>query len=533
MSKAQMDTIVKYQSRQGGNFTTTLNKVDFSIPEGIYDFSQSHIELLIRYPRATFPAVAGGDGVHNSRNCVVPFVINPRGNAEKDWTPATYVRRCRLMSQNHGVLEDIDRVDVLRNTLASYKEDVAGKESVYYKSPSQTSQTNTIYTPFRDLRYEGSVVSTARDERVIIKLSDLFELGSESLVPMDRRHLGRGNIHLDLELDNISAVRTPTDITGVVGGKFPMALRSSQVLTESAGGTIAVSTLTTIAFTARQNWKDTFDHIYVGAAVTLTNNAASTANGAIPSGGEFVITKIEKGQNPTHYPNPGAAPNNNLLITFDKGVNPAMTAGQTFILDMVLTAPSVAPVPTYVEAQIVLQQKNMMPPRVDSLNYMTFTTELVATNGNSWQNQYVVEPSAINVFITNCPDQATLPFSTMANVNDYRLALNSKPIIPRDISIGASFFSTLHYELISQAFINGTMKLDSLLECCLLSSVSRPSSKILPAYSGVANKNLLIATPVPITNGVKLFQLQLNSLAQPGAIGNLQLYKQVVRSIKF
>ena len=36
-----MDTILRFKSRQGGNFTTTLNRVDFDIPEGvdIVDFS--------------------------------------------------------------------------------------------------------------------------------------------------------------------------------------------------------------------------------------------------------------------------------------------------------------------------------------------------------------------------------------------------------------------------------------------------------------------------------------------------------------
>ena len=49
MSMNSMDTIVRYKSRQGGNFTTTLNKVDFDIPEGVYDFSKSHIELVTEY----------------------------------------------------------------------------------------------------------------------------------------------------------------------------------------------------------------------------------------------------------------------------------------------------------------------------------------------------------------------------------------------------------------------------------------------------------------------------------------------------
>lgn len=529
MSMNSMDTIVRYKSRQGGNFTTTLNKVDFDIPEGVYDFSKSHIELVTEYS-----APIWADALHTAEECVVPFVQRARGDSIRTFSPATYVRRVRLQSDNQGHLEDIDRVDVLRNSLSVYEQDKTGMESKYYKSVSQSSMGNTEYTPFVDLRYQGTVKSTRKQERIIIKLSELLELGKESLVPMDRQHLGRGQLSMDLELSNLSTVRSPQDITGVVGGLHPMATRASLLATLPAAQTIPINSILTVPFPVRENWKDKYDQLYVGAAVSLGLTGGITYAGALNNGGEFVITAITKGVAPTHYPGAGVAPQNVLLITFDQVINDtAVAATQTFGVDLDLTAPTGGVVPTYIEAQIVLHQINAPIGKIANLNYMTFTTELVATAGTAWQQQYVVEPNAVNVFIANCPNQASLPFSTAPTLNDYRLALNGRPIMPRTIEItSAGHFNTLHYELLSQAFINGTMKLDSLLESTLDLEEANPADKTKPAYINDDTRSLLIGTPVPITNNMKLFQVLLNQ-DTAGAIGNIQLFKQIVRNIVF
>ena len=491
MSMNSMDTIVRYKSRQGGNFTTTLNKVDFDIPEGVYDFSKSHIELVTEYS-----APIWADALHTAEECVVPFVQRARGDSIRTFSPATYVRRVRLQSDNQGHLEDIDRVDVLRNSLSVYEQDKTGMESKYYKSVSQSSMGNTEYTPFVDLRYQGTVKSTRKQERIIIKLSELLELGKESIVPM--------------------------------------ATRSSLLATLPAAQTIPINSILTVPFPVRANWQDKYDQLYVGAAVSLGLTGGITYAGALNNGGEFVITAITKGVAPTHYPGAGVAPQNVLLITFDQVINDtAVAATQTFGVDLDLTAPTGGVVPTYIEAQIVLHQINAPIGKIANLNYMTFTTELVATAGTAWQQQYVVEPNAVNVFIANCPNQASLPFSTAPTLNDYRLALNGRPIMPRTIEItSAGHFNTLHYELLSQAFINGTMKLDSLLESTLDLEEANPADKTKPAYINDDTRSLLIGTPVPITNNMKLFQVLLNQ-DTAGAIGNIQLFKQIVRNIVF
>lgn len=527
MSMNSMDTIVRYKSRQGGNFTTTLNKVDFDIPEGVYDFSKSHIEILTEYSAPTWT-----DALHTSQECVVPFVQRARGDSDRTFAPATYVRRARLQCDNQGHLEDIDRVDVLRNSLAVYEKDKAGMESLGYKSVSQSSMSNTEYSSFVDLRYQGTVKSTRKQERVIIKLSELLELGKESVVPMDRSHLGRGQLSLDLELANLATVRSPADITGVVGGLHAMATRVSLTATLPAATTIPINSILTVPFPARENWQDKYDQLYVGAAVTLT--AGGTYAGALNNGGVFVITGITKGVAPAHYPNAGVAPENVILITFNAVINDtAVAATQTFLVNLNLTAPTGGVVPTYIEAQLVLHQINRPIGKIANLNYMTFSTELVATAGTAWQQQYVVEPNAVNIFIANCPNNTALPFSTAPTLNDYRLSLNGKPIMPRTIEItSAGHFNTLHYELLSQAFINGTMKLDSLLESTLDLQEADPADKTKPAYIDGDTRSILIGTPVPITNNMKLFQVLLNQ-DTAGKIGNLQLFKQIVRNIVF
>tara|TARA_R110000744_G_scaffold813_1_gene3079 strand:- start:9280 stop:10881 length:1602 start_codon:yes stop_codon:yes gene_type:complete len=529
-----MDSILRFKSRQGGNFTTTLNRVDFDIPEGVYDFSQSFVELDIDYSRASWAAVGGGDGAYNTQNCVVPFRLNTRGNDTGMWDTSAYVRRARLSCDNHGILEDIDRVDVLRNTLAVYERDVGGTKSTNYKNPTALSSTNQGLCPFRTLRMLGEVRSTRSSQRVMIPIKSLLELGKESVVPMDRQHLGKGTLTLDLELANIAALRL-ADICQVAGGLHAMAARSS--LTYTSAGAVVATTFNQIVLAAETLAGLPYDKLWVGAAITVNNlTAGGGYGGAIAHGGEFVITKIEHGAVADNgWFAGGAVGSNNIILTLDKGwINTNLAVGNTVSCDVLLAAPNAFPQPTYMEAQIVLQKINSPVGKIQGLNYMTFTTELHSTDQTRLSRQFVVEPNAVNVLICNAADDQ-LPKSHFTNINDYRMAVNGIPIIPRDIQIAtATHFNTLHYELLSRTFINGSMKLDSLLESSLQTETSSEASQALPYSTANGTRQMMIASPVPITNGMKLYQLQLNGETNGGgALGALQLYKMIVRNIVF
>ena len=533
---APMDSILRFKSRQGGNFTTTLNKVDFDIHEGVYDFSKSFIELDVDYSRCSFPAVGGGDGVHNTMNCVVPFRLNTKDNDTGMWDTSAYVRRVRLSCDNHGVLEDIDRVDVLRNTLKIYEDDVGGTKSTNYKNPTALSTTNQGLCPFRTLHTLGEIRSTRSSQRVMIPLNKLIELGKESVVPMDRQHLGKGTLSLDLQLDNIAELRLD-DICQVAGGLHAMTAQTS--LEYTAAGAVVAADFNQVVLEAETLAKLKYNKLWVGAAITLSNlNAGGGYGGAIAHGGEFVITKIEHGEvadNGWFGGVPGDVVPNSVIITLDKGwIDTNLAAANTIQCDLALTAPDAFPEPTYLEAQLVLQKVNSPIGKIQGLNYMTFTTELHSTTQTRLNRQFVVEPNAVNVMVCNAQSD-DLPKSKFEHVNDYRLAVNGLPIIARDIQISPNtHFNTLHYELLSRTFINGGLKLDSLLESSLQTEVASEGGQVLPYSTGNATRQMMIGSPVPITNGMKLYQLQLNNETNGGgAIGDLQLYKQIVRNIVF
>ena len=369
----------------------------------------------------------------------------------------------------------------------------------------------------------------------MIPLQKLIELGKESVVPMDRQHLGKGTLSLDLQLDNIAPLRTPQDICQVTGGLHAMPAQTS--LTYTATGPFPFANFNQIVLGPETLAKLKYTPFWVGAAITVDNLVAGGGYaGGIAFGGEFVITKIEHGSvGDNGWFAGGAVAPNSVILTLDKGwIDANLANGNTVQCDVVLTAPSVAPVPTYIEAQLVLQKVNAPIGKIQALNYMTFTTELHSTTQTRLNRQFVVEPNAVNVLICNAPT-ANLPKSKFENVNDYRLGVNGLPIIARDIQISpATHFNTLHYELLSRTFINGGLKLDSLLESSLQTEVSSGGGQALPYSTGNATRQLMVSSPVPITNGMKLYQVQLNNETNGGgAIGDLQLYKQIVRNIVF
>tara|TARA_R110000744_G_scaffold18002_5_gene48582 strand:- start:1010 stop:2617 length:1608 start_codon:yes stop_codon:yes gene_type:complete len=528
----RMDTILRYKCRQGGNFTETLNKCTFDIPQGTYDFSKSFVELVVRYDQETYTSA-------NQTGCVANFLVSSRAGLGYSWDPASYFRRVRLRSQNHGSLEDIDRVDVLRNALNTYHEDVTGLNAHLYNKPSQIAGQNSSYTPFREFNFTGDQIARRKTERIIIKLSDLIELGKEPLMPFTPTALGRGTLDLDLELSNIPAIQTPNHIIGPVGSLFPQAVLGSQTLTSPAA-TTAIG-LTRMVFPAVNNNGREYSKFYVGQAVTVAIVTDSGAGGLIAGADANVIKSITMGSNLADFD--GGVANNFMIVEFKHGLNAvALASAATWKISMTPTLCATVPVAIYEEAQLVLHQINRPVGQIGQLSYMTFTTELHSTEGTSLLRNFVVEPNAINIFIANSQSAAHHPISTAGNLHDYRLAVNGTPIINRTVQIGnvafnagnatfPGYVNNLHWELLSQAFLNGNIKLDSLLESTLREN-STPASQIRP-FSGTTTptRQLLIGTPLPMTNSMKLFQIELNRETTGGAIGDLQLFKQILRVI--
>lgn len=195
-----MDKVVKINSRQGGPFNATNRLVDFDIPnDGTYDLTDSFFTFVIKAEadNGVFPLgleYTGGGGAYNNNS-----LYN-----------VALVKNCSLQSELQGQLEDIRRVDILKQNLNEYTLTDEERRSEQYKSignvPDRQSYT---YSIFQELHAEGDILSRNLVARVPIKFSQLFELGQLKAYPA--QSMGKTRVHLELNLDKLGPVGLYTD----------------------------------------------------------------------------------------------------------------------------------------------------------------------------------------------------------------------------------------------------------------------------------------------------------------------------------
>lgn len=124
-----MDKIIKLNSRQGGPFTATQNLCDFDIPaDGTYDLSESYINLFARIVGTASGATStsipnmdlGNDGGNGRAAAVTNLAVNWSAAPNRSFYNIAMVKNTSLTTEKVGVLEDIRRVDILRQILNEY-----------------------------------------------------------------------------------------------------------------------------------------------------------------------------------------------------------------------------------------------------------------------------------------------------------------------------------------------------------------------------------------------------------------------------
>lgn len=217
-----MDKVIKLNSKQGGGFTATNNLVDFDIPpDGAYDLSRSYVNLVCN---VTDPAIATWGGPQATAiantNLLTNYLVKyaaiaatpsvPVMRPQIEWIDAdrlslynaALVKNCSMDTERQGSLEDIRRVDVLRQNLNEYVLTEEQKRSLEYSSIRQLADINKqVGSLFTEVNSTGDVRSRALTTRIPIKLNQLFELGNVAKFPADK--MGKVRMHLELNLDKI------------------------------------------------------------------------------------------------------------------------------------------------------------------------------------------------------------------------------------------------------------------------------------------------------------------------------------------
>ena len=114
------------------------------------------------------------------------------------------IKNCRLSSQNQGLLEEINEVNVLTTNLKQMQESRSERLGNSYKSLNQVYDKNQQkWNIFREFNATGAASSRETIARVPIMLSELFGLGR--VQALDLRKTGDLRVEVELDISQISA----------------------------------------------------------------------------------------------------------------------------------------------------------------------------------------------------------------------------------------------------------------------------------------------------------------------------------------
>lgn len=239
-----MDKVIKINSKEGGPFTTTSNLINFDImPDGAYDFTDSYVNLVCSITGVTDATPATGQGVYNPLiNYTAKDTTNVAAVAAckiRSLYNVAMVKNCSMTSELQGSLEDIRRVDILRQNLNEYTLTTDEKQSLEYQSLRQLTPRNYLRnSTFRELHNEGTAPSRNVQSRIRIPMSQLFELGKLTAYPAQK--MGKTRIHLEMNLDKFAISAN----LGIPKGSTTFA--QFDIVTAPASG-VDVNSLTTKA----------------------------------------------------------------------------------------------------------------------------------------------------------------------------------------------------------------------------------------------------------------------------------------------
>lgn len=489
-----MENVLRLQSREGGAFTASQNRLTFSIPENnTWDLANSYVSLMGRI-------TAVGDAGATYAVCLRYTETDGDTISQVAPPPACIVKNSRLTSSKWGILEDIRRPDIFFSNISTLEmsvADIRGKSNQYPIVPFENN--NNKGSVWRELHREGDVRSRDLLAPFKLPLSQCLALGKSTL---DTTALGRLDLFLELQLDRFKAEQLLTEGSnfGTSQGEF--------VAMEDITGVGDKNTLTT---------KYQFDRLeespyHIGQSLEIVVGTQGTT---ILNPPEFVIiTSIEWVRSNDD------ATNGQIILTFDNYATFADV--ETSWTDITVRGRDAESVDFSVEfAEITLQGSSEKVDMKGGLTYSTITTE--EDNGNAltrFRKQYFLEPECYNLWAT-FPDDDNDLGSNMTNITNWRLRLDGEDLTNRNVLKN----TPLDYDRTSMTMLNGGRQLKSLIG----GIVGDNTQSEIEAFSDTSQAKM-ICNPIPITSVRKIIDFSID--ASEGGVKKIVLFKEVSKTIK-
>jgi len=481
------ERIVRTQAQQVGPFSGSNNNVDIRMNGGqVVNMAKSYIECELRATITPATTDTTSAGIYDVKVAFGSANTNPAFSVG-------LVRNCRLSSQNQGMLEEVNRVDILKTNLNNITMSRDEKISLSVSSLAQTQNYgHQRYGLFSDLLSEGTEKSKQVVPRVKIPLSQLYGLGEQSQLDLNRT----GDLNFHVELNN-----------SIMSASIPDSnYEATQLICQKAGsasGVVPINTANLQSVDLNMKY-ETLDQLpfWVGQHVTFTGT--QTGGGAFTTASQ-AITSISR------------APKTGIVsLGFGSDI---LTTSATESWAGLLVTPDV----TGAGATISIENVSLVSTELlgatpsGQVSYFTYETEQLTVSATEKLSQIFSLPPACIGYYAMFPQNNTLT-SGFANPKEYRNRLDNEQENSRPVE----FDSPLYYEQLRRTLINGGMRLRDIN---LYTDTDQfPNTSI---ESG--SKWEMVMNAVPQTPASKILQMNISATSGNNGPASINVYKQIVK----
>jgi hypothetical protein len=419
------------------------------------------------------------------------------------------VRNATLSCDRQGRIENLRRIDVLRQNLSTYVKSQREEASESYLQINQTVReiNEQQYSIFQQFNKTGSIKSVNLDQVPIrIGLADIYDFAETR--EFDTSRAGALRMHLECNFNKLEPFAAMPDNSILDAFK------------EFVDITTEAEVPNTIVVGSTANGATKFQSLdqspyYVGQRLEILATPAGTAPpAALPADTYRVISAIEWVADGT------------LKLTFVSAWAAALGVNAEWSGINVKIVPYDTAVFNINRAEVVMKRV-MQPTGIDQIAYTTYSTEETLGNGaTSFRNIYTVEPEAENVLMLFPNESGGDGLTSAGNtISSWRLSLNNIDLTDRDIVLR----SPLAYDRLSQSLRSMGYSLANLTQNPGKFNSGTTSWSVV--YSDTALDLTAIANPLFQTTQTKLLQVQINATA-PG-LKNIILYKTLPRVFSY
>jgi len=489
-----MNREIKISSNEGGPFTSSQNRVSFTIPgNAVYDMSQAYINLNTTFTPQENETVSG-NGVY-----ILDLHWASTDNNHPQFFNSSVVKNCSISSARNGQIENIRRVDLLSNILKTYNSSMQEQKGRAYKSASQNIEpvNEQQYSIYRDINKLGNVKSKANNNASIkIMLSDLFDFCFQA-DELDTNKTGDLRVDLELNMDKLQAKQ-----------RMPTAQLST--------GSLAFNDLTTAGDLNTVTTKVAFETLdqspyYTGLKVQISATGAGTGPPPAIANARAVVETITQNANGT------------LTLTFENNWGNLPAGGGSYIDVQVSDVEDLASASVNVNfAEIVLLDLAKNSSDFDEIEYCTYSTE--ETNGNgltSYQNQFQVEPEADALVVIHPMNENGL-IAKGGTFASHRIRQDQVDLTDRNVETD----SPLYYDRINMTMTQMKMKVKNLKE-----NNGNTSKDEYPPQEASSQQEAIMS---PLNQTPREKYVQVNIEAKAGqSVNSLALFKHLPRVFKY